>query len=93
MMLDLVAATSVKGSAVLGGAGNGLVPVPGKYKTITTVIAEHDGNIDAVKMDRSNLDFTDMTVDLTVWDLKHLNAIISELRQKPVISAVERIIA
>ncbi len=66
---------------------------PGSLAQITTVIAEHDGNIDAVKMDRPNLDFTDMTVDLTVWDLKHLNAIISELRQKPVISAVERIIA
>jgi GTP pyrophosphokinase len=34
-----------------------------------------------------------MTVDLAVWDLKHLNAIISELRQKPVISAVDRIVA
>ncbi len=66
---------------------------PGTLAQITTVIAEHDGNIDAVKMDRPNSDFTDMTVDLTVWDLKHLNAIISELRQKPVVSAVERIVA
>jgi GTP diphosphokinase / guanosine-3',5'-bis(diphosphate) 3'-diphosphatase len=66
---------------------------PGTLAQITTVIAEHDGNIDAVRMDRPNHDFTDMTVDLTVWDLKHLNAIISELRQKPVISLVERIIA
>ena len=45
LMLDLVAATSVKGSAVPGGTGNGLVPVPGKYKTITTVIAELDGGM------------------------------------------------
>jgi GTP pyrophosphokinase len=66
---------------------------PGSLAQITTVIAEHDGNIDAVKMERPNSDFTDMTVDLTVWDLKHLNAIISELRQKQVISAVERIVA
>jgi GTP pyrophosphokinase len=66
---------------------------PGSLAQITTVIAEHDGNIDAVRMDRPNSDFTDMTVDLTVWDLKHLNAIISELRQKRVISAVERIVA
>ena len=66
---------------------------PGTLAQITQVIAEHDGNIDAVKMDRPNSDFTDMTVDLAVWDLKHLNAIISELRQKPVISAVDRIVA
>ena len=45
MMLDLVAATSVKGSAVPGGTGNGLVPVPGKYKTITAVITELDAGM------------------------------------------------
>lgn len=39
LMLDLVAATSVKGSAGLGGLSNGgLVPVPGKFKTISTVM-------------------------------------------------------
>ena len=43
LMLDLVAATSVKGSASLGGLSNGgLVPVPGKYKTISTVMTELD---------------------------------------------------
>ncbi|MCO4054147.1 MAG: bifunctional (p)ppGpp synthetase/guanosine-3',5'-bis(diphosphate) 3'-pyrophosphohydrolase [Bosea sp.] len=65
---------------------------PGTLAQITTVIAEHDGNIDAVTMQRPSPDFTDMIVDLTVWDLKHLNAIISELRQKPVVSGVERIV-
>ena len=33
-------------------------------------------------MMRPHPDFTDVTVDLTVWDLKHLSAIISELRAK-----------
>jgi GTP diphosphokinase / guanosine-3',5'-bis(diphosphate) 3'-diphosphatase len=66
---------------------------PGSLAQITQVIAEHDGNIDSVTMERANSDFTSMTVDMTVWDLKHLNAIISELRQKPVISSVERVIA
>lgn len=42
LMLDLVAATSVKGSAGLGGEGNGSVTVPVKYKTISTVLAELD---------------------------------------------------
>ena len=36
-------------------------------------------------------DFTDMLIDLEVWDLKHLNAIIAELRAKRVISRVERV--
>jgi GTP pyrophosphokinase len=66
---------------------------PGSLAQITTVIAEHDGNIDSVRMERPTSDFTDMTVDLAVWDLMHLNAIISELRQKPVVSSVERIVA
>jgi predicted transport protein len=42
LMLDLVAATSVKGSAGPGGTGNGSVPVPGKYKTISAVMADLD---------------------------------------------------
>lgn len=65
---------------------------PGSLAQITTTIAEHDGNIDAVAMNRPNPDFTNVTIDLTVWDLKHLSAIISELREKRVISRVERVV-
>ncbi len=65
---------------------------PGSLALITQIIAEHDGNIDSVAMLRPNPDFTNMTIDLTVWDLKHLNAIISELRQKRVISKADRVI-
>lgn len=42
LMLDLVAATSVKGGAGLGGFGNGTVPVSGKQKSISTVLGELD---------------------------------------------------
>lgn len=66
---------------------------PGSLAQITTTIAEHDGNIDSVAMVRPTPDFTDVTIDLTVWDLKHLSAIISELREKRVISRVERVVA
>jgi guanosine-3',5'-bis(diphosphate) 3'-pyrophosphohydrolase len=66
---------------------------PGSLAQITTTIAEHDGNIDSVSMIRPTPDFTDVTIDLTVWDLKHLSAIISELREKRVISRVERVVA
>ncbi|HLM41332.1 MAG TPA: ACT domain-containing protein, partial [Microvirga sp.] len=54
-------------------------------------IADHDGNIDNVAMKRRTQDFTDMTIDLTVWDLKHLNAILAELRAKRVVSRADRV--
>ena len=41
-MLDLVAATSVKGSAGPIGTAGGSVPAPGKYKTISAVMADLD---------------------------------------------------
>src|SRR3954470_10618323 len=64
---------------------------PGTLAQITQVIADHDGNIDNISMKRRTQDFTDMTIDLAVWDLKHLNAIISELRAKRVISRADRV--
>jgi GTP diphosphokinase / guanosine-3',5'-bis(diphosphate) 3'-diphosphatase len=64
---------------------------PGSLAQSTPVIADHDGNIDNVAMKRRTQDFTDITIDLTVWDLKHLNAIIAELRAKRVVSRVDRV--
>ncbi|HEU4518522.1 MAG TPA: bifunctional (p)ppGpp synthetase/guanosine-3',5'-bis(diphosphate) 3'-pyrophosphohydrolase [Microvirga sp.] len=64
---------------------------PGTLAQIAQVIADHDGNIDNVSMKRRTQDFTDLTIDMSVWDLKHLNAIIAELRAKPVVSRVERV--
>jgi (p)ppGpp synthase/HD superfamily hydrolase len=53
------------------------------------VIAEHDGNIDNVRMDARAPDFTELLIDLEVYDLKHLNAIIAQLKAKPVVARVE----
>ena len=64
---------------------------PGTLAQIAQVIADHDGNIDNLSMKRRTQDFTNMLIDLAVWDLKHLNAIIAELRAKRVISRVERV--
>jgi len=64
---------------------------PGTLAQIAQVIADHDGNIDNVSMKRRTQDFTDMTIDLAVFDLKHLSAIVAELRAKHVISKVERV--
>ncbi|MCB1413032.1 MAG: bifunctional (p)ppGpp synthetase/guanosine-3',5'-bis(diphosphate) 3'-pyrophosphohydrolase [Xanthobacteraceae bacterium] len=64
---------------------------PGALAQIAAVIAEHDGNIDNINMSRRSRDFTDLTIDLEVYDLKHLSAIIAQLRAKAVVSKVERV--
>jgi (p)ppGpp synthase/HD superfamily hydrolase len=64
---------------------------PGTLAQIAQVIAEHDGNIDNIRMTRRSPDFTEMTIDLEVYNLKHLTSIISQLRAKPVVAAAERV--
>jgi RelA/SpoT family (p)ppGpp synthetase len=64
---------------------------PGSLAQITQVIAEHDGNIDNIRMTRRAPDFTDVQIDLEVYDLKHLNAIIAQLRAKSIVAKAERV--
>jgi RelA/SpoT family (p)ppGpp synthetase len=64
---------------------------PGSLAQIAQVIAENDGNIDNIHMARRAPDFTDVTIDLEVYDLKHLTAIIAQLRAKPMVAKVERV--
>jgi len=64
---------------------------PGSLVQIAQVIAEHDGNIDNIRMTRRSRDFTEMLIDLEVYDLKHLTAIIAQIRAKQVVAKVERV--
>ncbi len=64
---------------------------PGSLAQIAQVIAEHDGNIDNIAMTRRAPDFTDVAIDLEVYDLKHLTDIIAQLRAKPMVAKVERV--
>src|SRR6202521_3262016 len=64
---------------------------PGTLAQVAQVIAEHDGNIDNIRMERQSPDFTSLTIDLEVYDLKHLTAIIAQLRAKPVVAQAERV--
>jgi (p)ppGpp synthase/HD superfamily hydrolase len=64
---------------------------PGSLAQVAGVIAEHDGNIDNISMSRRSPDFTELTVDLEVYDLKHLNGIIAQLRAKSVVARVDRV--
>ena len=66
---------------------------PGSLAQVTQIIAEHDGNIDNIHMERTAPDFTSVTIDLEVFDAKHLNAILAQLRAKDVVANAERVIA
>jgi len=64
---------------------------PGTLAQIAQVIAEHDGNIDNIRMTRQSPDFTSLVIDLAVYDLKHLTSIIAQLRAKDVVANAERV--
>jgi len=64
---------------------------PGTLVQVAQVIAEHDGNIDNIRMKRQSPDFTSLTIDLEVYDLKHLTSIIAQLRAKDVVASAERV--
>ncbi|MEZ0278734.1 bifunctional (p)ppGpp synthetase/guanosine-3',5'-bis(diphosphate) 3'-pyrophosphohydrolase [Methyloceanibacter sp.] len=63
---------------------------PGSLAQVASVIGEADGNIDNIKMTNRAADFTDILIDLEVWDLKHLNEIIAGLRAKDMVSSAAR---
>ncbi len=64
---------------------------PGALGTIATVIGDHAANIDNIIFKPISADFREMTIDIEVNDLKHLNTIISHLRARPMVSKVERV--
>ena len=63
---------------------------PGSLAQIAQVIGDEDGNIDNLRMVRRGSDFTEMQIEVEVWDLAHLNRIINGLKAKAVVSLVER---
>jgi guanosine-3',5'-bis(diphosphate) 3'-pyrophosphohydrolase len=63
---------------------------PGSLAQVAAVIGEADGNIQNIKMTNRVPDYTEMLIDLDVWDLKHLNDIIAGLRAKDVVSSAAR---
>ncbi|MGI9405759.1 MAG: RelA/SpoT family protein [Hyphomicrobiaceae bacterium] len=63
---------------------------PGSLGQLAQVIGEADGNIDNLRMHRVAADYTELVIDLEVWDLKHLNQIMSGIDALPVVNRVER---
>jgi guanosine-3',5'-bis(diphosphate) 3'-pyrophosphohydrolase len=64
---------------------------PGSLARIAQAISDTDGNIDNIRMKRRTPDFHEIVVDLEVWDLKHLNSIINQVRIQSNVSKVERV--
>jgi GTP diphosphokinase / guanosine-3',5'-bis(diphosphate) 3'-diphosphatase len=68
-----------------------VVNEPGSLAEVARVIGDSDGNIDNIIMTSKSPDFREMLIDIEVWDLKHLSAIISDIRSKPIVSDALRI--
>src|SRR5690606_1201856 len=64
---------------------------PGSLAEIARLMAENDANFHTLSMVRTASDFTEMLFDLEVWDLKHLNRLLSQLNESPSVSAVRRV--
>ena len=65
---------------------------PGSLGALATLIGETGANIDNIGFKAHSPDFREMTFDLEVADLKHLNDVMSRLRASPLVSKVERMI-
>jgi GTP diphosphokinase / guanosine-3',5'-bis(diphosphate) 3'-diphosphatase len=67
------------------------INAPGTLAEVAGVIARADANIHAFASLRAASDFTEMTFDLEVWDLKHLNKLIGALKEAPSVSDAKRV--
>lgn len=67
------------------------INAPGSLAEIAQLVANNDANIHTLSMDRTAPDFTEMTFDLEVWDLKHLNQLLLELKNAPSVSDAVRV--
>ena len=64
---------------------------PGSLAEIAQVVAANDANIHTLSMIRTAPDFTEMLIDLEVWDLKHLNRLLSQLKTSSAVGDVHRV--
>jgi guanosine-3',5'-bis(diphosphate) 3'-pyrophosphohydrolase len=67
------------------------INAPGSLADIAQVVASNDANIHMLSMVRTAPDFTEMLIDLEVWDLKHLNRLLSQLKENASVSDAKRV--
>jgi len=66
---------------------------PGTLAEVTQVIATSDVNIRSMSMARVAADFTEVHIDLEVWDLRQLNQLIGQLKELQCVSTISRVFA
>jgi len=64
---------------------------PGSLADIASVIAANDTNIRNLSIISKAPDFSEIIIDVEVWDLKHLNRILSQLKETGSVSAANRV--
>jgi GTP diphosphokinase / guanosine-3',5'-bis(diphosphate) 3'-diphosphatase len=67
------------------------INAPGSLADIAQVVAANDANIHTLSMVRTAPDFTEMLIDLEVWDVKHLNRLLSQLKESTSVSDARRV--
>ncbi|KQZ94243.1 GTP pyrophosphokinase [Mesorhizobium sp. Root157] len=67
------------------------INAPGSLADIAQVVASNDANIHTLSMVRTAPDFTEMLIDLEVWDVKHLNRLLSQLKENSSVSDARRV--
>ena len=64
---------------------------PGSLAEIANLVASADANIHKLSMVETAPDFTEMVIDLEVWDIKHLNRLIGDLKELTSVGEVKRV--
>ena len=64
---------------------------PGTLAQVAQVMADNEANISNVRMAQSAPDFMVMVFDMEVFDVKHLNRLIAQLRARPIVNSVVRV--
>ncbi|UNK37111.1 bifunctional (p)ppGpp synthetase/guanosine-3',5'-bis(diphosphate) 3'-pyrophosphohydrolase [Shinella sp. H4-D48] len=64
---------------------------PGTLAEVTQVIATSDINIRSMSMARVAADFTEVHIDLEVWDLRQLNQLMGQLKELQCVSTISRV--
>ena len=64
---------------------------PGTLAKVAQAIATQDVNIRTLSMVRVAIDFTEMALDLEVWDLRQLNQLLAQLKELDCLATVKRV--
>lgn len=64
---------------------------PGALGIVSSLIGDSGANIDSIDITRQSDDIRDLSIDLEVRDLKHLNVLLSQLRAQPLVSKADRV--